>query len=461
MSTYPHTHTHTAAATASADRAGLRMKKFFINPQGRNNFSQIVTATSSQPVTTIWLAGMVAPIGSKEFETGTLRDQAANALQQVEEALAKCGAKVDDVVRFNVYIKEISQEKIVEVAKAMFKVSKHLSEEKQAASTYVGVTALAHPKMLVEIEATAQILAVDSAAAASATAAAPGRVTKVHMNPQGGRYCQIVTTTCNGPCTTLWVSGQTGTPETMEKPIKEQVAAAMRSMKQVLAEKGASFKDVARFNTYVPFLDDAKIPGYREAMAEALADLPDDQKPANTLLGVTGLLDPKMQLECEAVAVIPAEFVPETGIRKEFVGPDEKLAFSQAVATTTVPGPSCTTLWLAGMTASGTKAETLGIQEQTEAALQKLVDALAKCGGKFDDVVILQTYVKNLYEDRQEKAIGFSRALNKFTKHIPRNQRASNSFIGVTGLATPTLLVEIQATALLPWGLDLGNLAKL
>lgn len=406
----------------------MAVAKEFIGPQGNNNFSRLVSTNASGPMKTIWLAGMVAPVGSKELESGTLREQAAVAMDQVVSALAKCGAKIDDVVRWAVFIKDIDQEKIIDVSKSVFKHIRHLGENagnpyRHAASTYIGVQALAHPKMLVEIEATAQVPAPSDAK--------PG-VVKEYMQPQNGRYCQIVTSVAQGPSTTLWIAGQTGTPETLDKPIKDQAAAAMKGMKRVLAEKGATLKDVVRFNTYIPFLDDTKVQGYREAFGEAMADLPADERPANTLLGVTGLVDPKMMLECEAIAVIPApNTAPGNAITKEFLGPQEKMNFSEAVATTNASGQHFKTLWLAGSTGNAAGEST---QDQVDKALTQIDEAIKQAGGKgFEDVVNIQTY---LFEPRkQENIIGFARALNKHTKHLPRDKRAANTLVGTTGLA--------------------------
>ena len=46
--------------------------------------------------------------------------------------LAKVGASLEDAVRFDVFIKDLTQEKVVDVAKAFYKELKHLGPEKQA-----------------------------------------------------------------------------------------------------------------------------------------------------------------------------------------------------------------------------------------------------------------------------------------------------------------------------------------
>merc|ERR1719487_846074 len=259
----------------------MALTKEFIEPQGNNNFSHAVTTNHGGPMKTIWLAGCVG--GPDTLDKGTVRDQAASALTTIKAALGKVGASLDDVVRFGVFIKDINQEKIVEVAKAFFKETKHLGQEKQAANSYIGVTGLVDPRMLVEIEATAQI---------PADANSPVGVTRDCLENVGGRFNQIVTSVAQGPTTTLWIAGHTAEGAALDQGPKEQAASALAGLKRTLASKGASFKDVVRFNTYMPFLDGAKVKGMAAAFKEGLADLPEDQKPANTLLGVTGLVDP-------------------------------------------------------------------------------------------------------------------------------------------------------------------------
>ena len=78
---------------------------------------------------------------------------------------------------------------------------------------------------------------------------------------------------------------------------------------------------------------------------KATAHIPDEKKPASTLLGVTGLADPKMLVEIEATAVIPAPKDPETALAKETVGAGSSGTFSQVVAASSLSGPSTTVLW--------------------------------------------------------------------------------------------------------------------
>ena len=66
--------------------------------------------------------------------------------------IAAAGAGVEDVIKINTYIKELDGEKAKAVAEAKAKV---FTQENQPASTWIGVTSLIFPNLLVEVEAIA------------------------------------------------------------------------------------------------------------------------------------------------------------------------------------------------------------------------------------------------------------------------------------------------------------------
>jgi enamine deaminase RidA (YjgF/YER057c/UK114 family) len=79
-----------------------------------------------------------------------------------------------------------------------------------------------------------------------------------------------------------------------------QAAAALRIIAGALREAGASAHDVVRTVAYVTDIADADL------VARAHREMFDDVRPAATMVAVSALLDPRMRVEIEAYAIVPA-----------------------------------------------------------------------------------------------------------------------------------------------------------
>lgn len=84
---------------------------------------------------------------------------------------------------------------------------------------------------------------------------------------------------------------------------------------------------------------------------------------------------------------------------------------------------------------------------QVEQAYLNISTALEAVGGSFDDIVKLTFYVVDWTPDKME-AIGAG--VGRAAQTIGLNLRKPSTLIGVTALAEPDLLVEIEAVAVLP-----------
>lgn len=115
-------------------------------------FSQVVISKGSRMV---HIAGQTSqdenlnPIGE-----GDLATQARVAFENVGKALAAAGGKPEDIVSTNVYVVNYTMEALEIIGKA---TAEFFGDVPPPASTMVGVTALALPPFLIEIEATAVI----------------------------------------------------------------------------------------------------------------------------------------------------------------------------------------------------------------------------------------------------------------------------------------------------------------
>ena len=124
----------------------MTLEKEYINPMKSWGFTNTVT-TASNGVKTIHVSGQTGQGDGHEA-------QADAAFKGVVEQLKAAGATPEDVVKLNVYIVNLSQDAVQGVGAAK---SKYFTAEDQPASTWVGVTSLVMPQMLVEIEAVAVI----------------------------------------------------------------------------------------------------------------------------------------------------------------------------------------------------------------------------------------------------------------------------------------------------------------
>ena len=124
-------------------------------PEGllRNtSFSQVVVASGTR---TIYTAGQVS-IDERGVLVGAddLAAQAEQAMRNVGLALAAAGASYADIAKITTYVVNYKPECRAVIAKAR---SPFFANRMPPASTLVGVTALALPEWLVEIEAVAVV----------------------------------------------------------------------------------------------------------------------------------------------------------------------------------------------------------------------------------------------------------------------------------------------------------------
>lgn len=129
------------------------MNQRLINPwkwQDRFGFSQAIDVSGAQRM--LFCAGQTAtaPDGTPQH-AGDMRAQLAAAMDNLETVLANAGLGLHHVVRLNVYTTDV--DRLLEHWPVV--VERLRGARCQPSSTLLGVSRLASPDLLVELEATA------------------------------------------------------------------------------------------------------------------------------------------------------------------------------------------------------------------------------------------------------------------------------------------------------------------
>jgi enamine deaminase RidA (YjgF/YER057c/UK114 family) len=124
-----------------------------LNPwtwQDNLGFSQAIEVSGAQR--TIFCAGQTSTDDEgKPVHLNDMRGQINQAMDNLEIVLREAGAGLSDVVRLNYYTTDVDL--LLEAYDAV--VGRLAEADCQPTSTLLGVTSLAFPELLVEIEATA------------------------------------------------------------------------------------------------------------------------------------------------------------------------------------------------------------------------------------------------------------------------------------------------------------------
>jgi len=131
------------------------MPKEYINPDSLfpslpHGFSQIVVASGKRMV---FISGQTAWDERKNIVGGdSVLEQARQAFRNLEKAMKEAGGTLDDVVALRIYVADYQAECGTAIGIAL---REFFSTQNPPASTWIGVSALADPEFLIEIEATA------------------------------------------------------------------------------------------------------------------------------------------------------------------------------------------------------------------------------------------------------------------------------------------------------------------
>ena len=109
-----------------------------------------------------------------------------------------------------------------------------------------------------------------------------------------------------GDARLAFISGQIALDEANqlvgEGDLRAQATQAFANLEAILESLGADFGQVLKLTMYIAnYRADEHLSIIREVLAQYIAD---DQRPANTLVGVQALAQPALLIEVEAVAAV-------------------------------------------------------------------------------------------------------------------------------------------------------------
>jgi enamine deaminase RidA (YjgF/YER057c/UK114 family) len=146
------------AAPALAQDGGIKIEKFTHSAWTRGIFSEAVTVTGVGNAKFVYLAGVGAedengPRGNIRHH-GNFLEQCKYAYDKIKRVLAHHGANLRDVVKITTYITDLRYRLTLGEC-----VKDQWSDVTFPTNTLIGVAALAFPEMIIEVDATAIVVA--------------------------------------------------------------------------------------------------------------------------------------------------------------------------------------------------------------------------------------------------------------------------------------------------------------
>jgi enamine deaminase RidA (YjgF/YER057c/UK114 family) len=124
----------------------------FINPPGlvRGTYSHVAAVTGGR---TLYVSGQVAVDESGNVVGSTFAEQTERVFENLRVALAAGGAGFGDIVKMNVYVRDLTSAKV----KTLREIRTRRLGAHQPASTLVATPALVHEDLMLEVEVVAVV----------------------------------------------------------------------------------------------------------------------------------------------------------------------------------------------------------------------------------------------------------------------------------------------------------------
>ena len=130
-------------------------EKKFVNPPGLKPLGMYSQVAAARGGTLVFISGQVAvDAEGRIVGKGDIETQAVQVFENLKLALHSVGATYQDVVKFTVFIRNLTPE----ARKAVAKVRSHyVSQTQPPATTMIGVDRLVEDDLMLEIEAVAVV----------------------------------------------------------------------------------------------------------------------------------------------------------------------------------------------------------------------------------------------------------------------------------------------------------------
>ena len=130
-------------------------EKRFINPPGLKPLGMYSNVACARGGTLVFISGQVAvDAQGRVVGKGNMEAQAAQVFENLKLGLEAAGATFQDVLKFTIFIRDLSPE----ARKAVMNVrSRYISHTRPPAATMIGIDRLVEDDLLLEIEAVAMV----------------------------------------------------------------------------------------------------------------------------------------------------------------------------------------------------------------------------------------------------------------------------------------------------------------
>lgn len=431
--------------------AGIKQAYPHIKP-GEPFFSRAVVAGNL-----IFLSAMSSQsLETGKVETHTAEEQTFVALDNVRLTMKESGSSMNNVIKMTILIKNLEDYSSIRKAEIeYYKKFAPLLIEEPPVSTFYQVRSLSKPEYLVEIEAIGVV-----------SRGAPGW--EVRMNPMyyagtkqsypnihlgAAAFSRSVIVGNLVFCSSMSAQSlDTGEVETDK--IEEQVKVICDRVKMNMEQAGGSLDTIIKTMTIMTNIQDYPKEQKTETEyyiehAQHLAEDP----PANTLIGISSLSDPKSLVALEVIGIVsdnrpgwkmkkyPAYY---RGIKWAYPHvPPGNPAFSRsAVAGNLVFCSGC-----AGLALSTFKQMANDIEGQTVIALDKAKMYMNEVGCSMRDIVKTTIYLRNIEEYPRMRQT----ELEYYQTHAPAlvGEPPASTLV-VCDLEQQVDLLEIEVIAVIP-----------